>query len=128
MATLILSDLTNVQKLYGEFNDFITKNGVLAVSVGVIIGIATTGFLREATYSVLLPLLDFLLLGTFKVFLPRTAKAIGDVLFSHHDGFMWRRFTSELVTWCVMLFAAFLLIKLVIMRIPPGVDTSSGQK
>lgn len=103
------------QKVYTDFQQFLIQNSVVTTSAGVIVGIATYQFVRNASFDVLMPLMDRLLFGGIRFLHPPTGKLLSKA-FQNVD-FHWLRFIQELITWLTMLFATFLILKYFLSRI-----------
>lgn len=110
MTTLLLSNFIDINEVYTDFKTFITTNGITAAATGIIIGISTTTFLRAATEDILIPLLDFVLLGSMRFLFPRMSNRIG------HTNFKLDHFAIEALVWVVMLVAVFFVVKLIFLN------------
>ena len=113
MTTLLLSHFIDVNEVYRDFNTFISTNGIAAAAAGIIVGLSTTTFLRAATEDVLIPLIDFMVLGSFRLIFPKISKSVGRATFK------LEHFAVEALVWVVMLVAAFVVMRFLFLRSAP---------
>jgi large-conductance mechanosensitive channel len=93
-----------------QLADFITNNGVIGVTAGVIIGLVTKDTVLSLIQDVVVPLIVILLLR-LKI------KSLTQILPNKDNGLNITKFISCLITWilsviCTYLFIQYAFIKL----------------
>lgn len=115
MAGLIMSEYARRHNFYTDFNSFLVRNEVITIATGVIIGIATAHFIRQATNDVVMPTLNVLFFGLIRIIHKPTGTWLGRLL--TNTKFLWFNFAQELFMWIAVLLVAFLVIHYGILRV-----------
>lgn len=115
MAAILLSEVVDTHKIYKSFQEFIVGDSVLGTTAGIVVGIGTYTFVRSATFDVVLPLLNVLLLGGVRFIHAPTAIMMGKI-FSNVK-FQWLHFVNELISWIVLLFATFGIVHYILQQL-----------
>jgi len=94
-----------------SFKGFITQNGIIATAAGITIGFATATFFKSLVADMILPVFFMILVkGTGKV---STGTGNFFAQFLSNKGFRFTNFVSELITWILIILAAWLIINLI---------------
>lgn len=119
MAVVVLSEYARRNNFYDDFHSFLVRKDVITVASGVIIGIATSGFIRHATHDIVMPVLNLALFGLIKLI----HKPSGTWLsrFVTNSKFQWVHFVQETLMWIAVLVVSFLLINYGILRMSKNV-------
>lgn len=116
MATLVAAQFVDGDRVINSFSDFLVKNGVLSLGSGIIFGVATMYWIRAASTDIILPTLDFLILGAVRWVNKPFAQRISDMMFSNTE-YRFETFFQETVVWLVTIAVSFGIIHHVFRRI-----------
>lgn len=89
-----------------SFKDFIVKNGVIATTAGITIGFATSTFVKSFVSDVIMP-------AIFTVLVKTTGKKSFFSEYLHNQNFRFANFVSELITWILIVLAAWLVLSII---------------
>lgn len=93
-----------------SFQEFINNNGIIATTAGITIGFATASFVKSFVADVILPVIFLALVrGTGKV---SSGTSSFFSKFLSNKEFMFANFTSELITWILIVLVAWLVLDL----------------
>jgi large-conductance mechanosensitive channel len=117
MATaLILNEFVDTHKIYKSFSDFITGTNVLGITAGIVVGMGTYNMIRATTFDIVIPLLNWAIIGFIRFVHMKTYLMLDRVLFRGMATFNIAHFIQELIIWGVMLFVSYAVIQIVFER------------
>ena len=86
-----------------SFKDFIVKNGIIATTAGITIGFATSTFVKSFVSDVIMPTI-------FTILVKSIGKKTFFAEYLQSKNFRLTNFISELVTWVLVVLAAWLVL------------------
>lgn len=95
-----------------NFKDFLVKNGIVSTAASITIGFATATFIKSFVADVIMPLIFLVIVGGLKHVNSDMGRFLSSFLSSKEMRFT--NFASELVTWVLVVVAAFLVLDLVV--------------
>ena len=87
-----------------SFSDFVANNGILAAAAGITIGFATATFVKSLVSDIIIPVIFLVIVSISK----NTGGFVSKFLNSKELRFT--NFVSELITWVLIVVAAYLVI------------------
>ena len=115
MAAIFLSEYARRKNFYADLYGFLVQNEVLTIATGVVVGVATSTFVRHATFDVVMPVINLLFFGLIKFVHKPTGLWLSRLL--ANSKFKWVHFVQESVMWVFVLIVAFLLIQYGLLKI-----------
>lgn len=103
-----------MQDMTSNFKEFIVKNGVVSTAASITIGFASATFIKSFVADVIMPLVFIVIVGGLKHVNKETSRFFSQFLSSKELRFT--NFASELVTWVLIIVAAFLVLDLVVRK------------
>jgi large-conductance mechanosensitive channel len=97
-----------------SFKDFIVKNGVVSTAASITIGFATATFVKSFVADVIMPVIFLIIVSGVSHVNKGTSKFFSQFLANKE--FHFTNFVSELVTWIMIILAAFLILDLVVRK------------
>jgi len=86
-----------------SFKDFIVKNGIIATTAGITIGFATSTFVKSFVSDIIMPTI-------FTILVKSIGKKTFFAEYLQSKNFRLTNFISELVTWVLVVLAAWLVL------------------
>jgi large-conductance mechanosensitive channel len=97
-----------------NFKDFVVQNGIVSTAASITIGFATATFVKSFVADVVMPVIFIVVIGALKKVNSNSGKFLGQFLANKE--FRFTNFISELVTWVLIVLAAFLILDLVVRK------------
>lgn len=94
-----------------DFKSFLINNGVISVTAGITMGIATATFVKSFVADIILPVI-FLVLVKGSSTVSKDASGFFSKFLSKKD-FLFVNFISELITWVLIVMTALIILKVV---------------
>ena len=126
MATAFLIPESSRKKVTHDFKEFLLTEGVVSTAAGVIVGIATYQYVRNASFDVFMPFIDRALFGGIRFLHPPTGAFLSQI-FKNVD-FRWLKFIQETIAWLLVIFVAFVVLQYILgsQSIPMPFATKQG--
>jgi large-conductance mechanosensitive channel len=97
-----------------SFKDFIMQNGIIPVAASITIGFATATFVKSFVSDLFMPAIFMVIANSIGRMSPAMSTFVTKFLSAKQFGFM--HFVSELITWILIVLAAFLILDLVVRK------------
>ena len=120
MALILLDHYVDKEKVFNSFRSFLVEGGILNMSAGIIIGIATANYIKNITTDFIIPLIFTMMFGWMNWVVQYSdwikyirGVAVDIIKFTDFDfGNAFR----ETLTWLLSLFATFFVLEYVVRR------------
>jgi len=106
--------MTASYDIASSFKEFIVKNGVISTAASITIGFATATFVKSFVADVVMPLIFLVIVGGVSKVNKSSGTFISQFLSSKE--FKFTNFVSELITWILIVVAAFMVLDLVVRK------------
>lgn len=125
MATaLILNEFVDTHKIYKSFTGFLTGSNLLGLTAGIVVGMGTYNVIRSTTFDLVIPLLNWVIIGGIRFIHMNTYRTLDRVLFRGMASFNIAHLIQEIIIWIVMMFVTYAVLQIIIGRIA---DATSKQ-
>ncbi len=115
MATaLILNEFVDTRKIYKSFSTFITGSNLLGLTAGIVVGMGTYNVIRAATFDLVIPLLNWIIIGGIRFIHMKTYQTLDRVLFRGMATFNLAHLVQEFIIWIVMMWMTYVVIQMII--------------
>ena len=101
------STMSNTKK---ELADFITNNGVIGVTAGVVIGLVSKDVILSLVQDIIIPVVVILLIK-LKI------KSLTTILPNKDNGFNIIKFVNAFITWLLALICTYLFIQYAFVKL-----------
>lgn len=103
-----------MDSIASSFKQFIIENGIISVSAGITVGFATATFVKSFVADVVMPLIFMVLVNVVGRVNSGASSFMSKFLAAKEFRFV--NFVSELLTWILIIFAAYLILQLIVVK------------